>query len=159
MSTALAPNTPSALVLLSSVGAAATLGAALWLTRPSALDPALLEAPAHATPERSAESFIDAYLAEDYARAARFATPAFAKTVKQRPKHRSAQYAVANRRWLLQESHVIRADKLRFVGVLVTPDQDESTGWPVTLTLLRRDGTFRVDELHWPKGPPSAEPR
>ena len=81
MSAAAAISHPSALVVLSSVGAAASLGIALWLTRPSVQDVANTEGPAHATPERAAESFIDAYLAEDYARAARFATAAFAKTL------------------------------------------------------------------------------
>ena len=154
-----AARNPLLPVAISSVAAGAALALALSLTRAGEHDALGTDSAAHATPERVAESFIHAYLAEDYARAVTFATPAFAHDVRARHKHERQTQAIADRSWVLQESHVLRADKLRFLGVLVTDDQDESTGWPVTLTLLRRDGHYRVDELHWPKGPPTAGER
>jgi hypothetical protein len=146
-------------VLLSSAAAVAALGLTLWLTRPGTRDGFAPELAVRITPERAAEDFIEAYLLEDFARAASFATDTFARVVRARSKQRGgAAQSGGARTWLLQESHVLRADKLRFVGVLVQPGQDESAGWPVTLTLIRRDTRFWVDELHWPKGPPSEHP-
>jgi hypothetical protein len=154
---AVAPaRSPFTLVLLSSAGAAAALTLALTLTRPETHDPFSPNDASQLTPERAAESFIDAYINEDYARAAGTATPAFARSLRARPKHAQSGRADTTLSWLLQESHVLPADKLRFVGVLLHPGEEESAGRPVTLTLLRRDGRYRVDELHWPKGPPDA---
>jgi hypothetical protein len=150
---------PAVSVLLSSAAAAAALGLALWLTRPGTHEGFAPELAVRITPERAAEGFIEAYLVEDFARAASFATDTFARVVTARSKQTiSAAHGRVARTWLLQESHVLRADKLRFVGVLVEAGQDESAGWPVTLTLVRRDTRFWVDELHWPKGPPSEHP-
>jgi hypothetical protein len=146
-------------VLLSSAAAAAAMGVALWLSRPEIHEGFAPELAVRITPERAAEGFIEAYLVEDFARAASFATDTFARAVRARAKQNdSAAHGRVASTWLLQESHVLRADKLRFVGVLVRPGQDESAGWPLTLTMIRRDARYWVDELHWPKGPPSEKP-
>lgn len=153
-------SSPAVYVLLSSAAAGAALALTLWSTQPGAFDDHVPERAFRLTPERAAENFIEAYLAEDFVQAATFAAEPFARAVRSRPKRASQQQRAANNlRWLLQESHVLRADKLRFVGVLVGPGEDESSGWPVTLTLVRNAGArYRVESLHWPKGPPPELP-
>ena len=147
------------IVLVSTLAAAASLMLALAVTRPGAQDRFEGSHPQHATAEQVAERFVDAFLAEDYARAAGLATPAFARTVRERIGHRRTPPATAGCSWLLQESHMLRANKLRLVGVLLEAGQDESTGWPLAVTVVERRGRYLVDEVHWSKGPPTTPQR
>jgi hypothetical protein len=143
--------------LLSSLAAAAVLSLTLTVTRPRPGDNSALERTLRITPERAAESFIDAYQTGAFERAANFATGTLARGLRSRAK-RAAAVGGQTRLWVLQESHVLREDKLRFLGVLIRPDEDESLGWPIALTVVKRDGGFWVEDLHWPKGPPREEP-
>jgi hypothetical protein len=147
---------PAIWVLLSSLAAAGTLAVALFAAgRPSA---AALENE-HAlnvTPERAADSFIEAYQAQSFDRAADFATGTLQRALRAKAKHPSTHRESA-RVWVLEESHLLRQDKLRFLGVLVQPDEDESAGCPLALTVVKRDAGYYVEDLHWPKGPPQQE--
>jgi hypothetical protein len=148
---------PLRLGLLSSLAAGAALCLALSVTRPRAGDSSAVERTLRITPERAAESFVDAYQTGAFGRAANFATGTLARSLRERAKG-AAAVGGATRLWVLQESHVLRQDKLRFLGVLVRPDEDESLGWPIALTVVKRDGSYWVEDLHWPKGPPPEEP-
>ena len=148
---------PVGFCLLSSLAAAACLALTLIVTRPGAGPTAAEERVLRITPERAAEGFIDAYQAGAFERAAGFATGTLARALHTRAK-RSAAQGSNERVWVLQESHVLRQDKLRFLGVLVRPDEDENVGWPVALTVVKRNDSFWVEDLHWPKGPPREEP-
>jgi hypothetical protein len=148
---------PVGVWLLSSLAAAAGLSLALTLTRPRAGDSSALERTLRITPERAAESFIDAYQTGAFARAANFATGTLSRSLRSRARQPAA-VSGQTRLWVLQESHVLRQDKLRFLGVLIRPDEDESLGWPIALTVVKRDGSYWVEDLHWPKGPPREEP-
>jgi hypothetical protein len=143
--------------LLSSLAATASLALALTVTQPRPGDRSAVERTLRITPERAAESFIDAYQAGAFERAANFATGTLARSLRTRAKH-AAAVGGQTRLWVLQESHVLREDKLRFLGVLIHPAEDESLGWPIALTVIKRDGSFWVEDLHWPKGPPREEP-
>jgi hypothetical protein len=152
---------PVAIVLLSSAAAALALGAALALSRDagssSGLDADTL------TPERASEEFMAAYRTRDFAKAASWSTGELGKEMQKRarsaPRSQPSAASADGRRWVLQESHVLREDKLRFVGVLVEPSQDESAGWPVALTIVRRERRYLVEDLFWPKGPaPAVKP-
>jgi hypothetical protein len=145
---------PAGYLIASSATAGAALLLMLFWTRPGMLDSQTPESALQLTPERAAEGFIDAYLSEDYARAAGFALEPFASAVRARPRHDGRVASANTLSWLLQETHMLRGDRLRFVGVLLRPGQDEGSGWPVTLTLERDATRFRVEALHWPKGPP-----
>jgi hypothetical protein len=143
--------------LLSSLAASVCLALTLIATRPGAGPSAAEERALRITPERAAESFIDAYQAGAFERAAGFATGTLASALRTRAKRTAAQGG-NTRIWVLQESHLLRQDKLRFLGVLMRPEEDESVGWPVALTVVKRDDGFWVEDLHWPKGPPREEP-
>ena len=145
---------PARIVLLSALSASLALSAALALSR----DGAFARDPAPLRPERAAEEFMSAFRARDYARAASWATGHLLREMQKRAKSQKSSDGKDGsddgRSWLLQESHLLREDKLRFHGVLVRPDQDESSGWPVEVTVVRRDARYLVEDLHWPKGPP-----
>ena len=144
---------PARVVLLSALAASLALAGALALSR----EGAFARAPAPLRPERAAEEFMIAYRARDYARAARWTTGQLMREMRKRAKNqKSADRTLSSdgRSWLLQESHLLRDEKLRFLGVLVRPDQEESSGWPVEVTVVRRDASYLVEDLHWPKGPP-----
>jgi len=145
---------PARVVLLSALGAGLALGAALALSRGGAF----ARAPAPVRPERAAEEFMIAYRARDYARAANWATGSLLREMQKRAKNQKPAAAGVTsddgRSWLLKESHLLREEKLRFLGVLVRPEEEESSGWPVEVTVVRRDARYLVEDLHWPKGPP-----
>jgi hypothetical protein len=143
--------------LLSSLAASACLALALFATRPGAGPSVAEQRVLRSTPERAADSFIDAYQAGAFERAASFATGTLCDALRARAKGAAAQGGNP-RVWVLQESHQLRQDKLRFLGVLMRPDEDESVGWPVALTVVKRDDGFWVEDLHWPKGPPREAP-
>jgi hypothetical protein len=149
---------PTVYLLASSVAAGAALALTLFWTQPELVDGRTPESSLLLTPERAAEGFIEAYLSEDFARAAGFAAEPFAQTVRARPRHDATGVSTEKLSWLLQETHILRSDRLRFIGVLVQPGQDEASGWPVTLTLERHATRFQVEALHWPKGPPRKQP-
>ncbi|HEY2733987.1 MAG TPA: hypothetical protein VGI70_08380, partial [Polyangiales bacterium] len=126
-------------------------------SRPRAGDVSAEERALRTTPEHAAENFIEAYRAHAYARAADFANGSFARALRKRA-DRPAADGGNGRIWVLQETHYLRKDKWRFVGVLTKQDEDESLGWPIALTVIKRDDGYFVDDLHWPKGPPTEEP-
>jgi hypothetical protein len=152
------PFPPIAQLSISLGLSALTLGFALFATRPRPGDLTAQERAFRRTPEHTAEGFIEAYQAHAYARAAEYASGSFARALRKRADRPAADGGGNERSWVLQETHYLRKDKWRFVGVLLKENEDESLGWPVALTVIKRDGRYWVDDLHWPKGPPREEP-
>jgi hypothetical protein len=150
---------PGSVILASALAAACALGAALVITR---RHPGDFEAPDRAltiTPERAAEGFITAYRAESFERAASFATGPLARAVQAKARTVQAKMsepATDDRQFVLQESHVLRAERLRLVGVLVHPNQDESEGQAVSVVVMKAKGRYWVEDLEWPSAPAEA---
>lgn len=136
------------LVLASTVLAALTLTAALWLTRPSAEALSASERLTGSSPERAAESFIEAYQSGAFARAAHFATGQLAKVLAVRPAS-LADRAQAHESFVVHESHRLEAQRLRLSGVLVREGQAETEGKAVSLTLQKHNGRYLVEEITW----------
>jgi hypothetical protein len=140
------------LVLLSTLLAAAALLVALQLTRP-------LDADAYAgerlagTPERAAESFIEAYRSGAYERAAHFATGALAEQLRAQARTQpqpDARLARARETLIVHESHRMEQQRLRLVGVVLRDGQhDERQGTSVSLTLHKPSGRYLVEEISW----------
>ena len=137
------------LVLVSTVLAAGALSTALWLTRPraDALTPA--ERLSGSSPERAAESFIEAYQSGAFARAAHFATGPLAKTLAVRPKSLAERTETEHESFVVQESHRLERERLRLSGVLVREGQAEADGRAVSLTLQKHDDRYLVEEITW----------
>jgi hypothetical protein len=151
---------PGTVILSSAFAAACALGCVLWITRPR---PGEFEMPDRAltiTPERAAEGFITAYRAQAFERAASFATGSLARAVRARAQNPHTQNPPAapsdDRQFVLQESHVLRAQRLRLVGVLIHPNQDESEGQAVSLVVMKDKGRYWVEDLEWPSAPAEA---
>jgi hypothetical protein len=136
------------LVLCSAVLATVALTVALWLTRAS--DEALTasERSAGNTPERAAESFIEAYQSGAYARAAHFAAAPLAQKLAARPES-TVEQASEPESFVVQESHRLEQQRLRLSGVLVREGQAEAEGKVVSLTLQKLDGRYLVEEITW----------
>lgn len=142
-------RSPGVVVLSSSLLAAIALSIALWLTRAPSVDAWHTAADLTVTPERAAESFVEAFRRGAYARAASFATGALARSLRTRPPERAATTESDRRRFVLQESHWLRQGRLRLVGVLVNDGEDESAGQTVALTLMRREQRYFVEDVQW----------
>jgi hypothetical protein len=136
------------LVLCSALLATVTLSVALWLTRPSDEAASSGERSAGSTPERAAESFIEAYRSGAFERAAHFATGQLAQTLIGRAEG-PAQRAMEHESFVVQESHRLEQHGLRLSGVLVREGQAEAEGKAVSLTLQRQDGRYLVEEITW----------
>jgi hypothetical protein len=150
---------PNLSVLASSVCAIAALTFALWLTRARPGDAWELSPALTITPERAAEGFIAAYRTRAFERAASFALGPLAHalhagTLRPPP---AAEGGDA-RLFVLQESHVLKHDKLRLLGVLVLPEQDESAGQPISVTVLRQAGRYWVVDFQFLDAPSATEP-
>ena len=138
------------LVFGSAVLATLALGAALWLTRPPA-DAAMVNGRGSVrlignTPERAAESFIEAYRSGALERASHFATAELARTLADLPAGRPAP---EHESFVVQESHRLGAERLRLLGLLVHDGQAESDGTSVSLTLHKQNGRYLVEEITW----------
>ena len=143
------PRFPLKVLLLSSAAAALALGAALWLTRPTPQSAWEESTRLASTPERVAESFVRAYRARAYERAASLATGALAANLRGRRGARNdAQRAPDDgRRFLLQESHFLPHDRLRLVGALLRNDEEEAAAPTLHVMLTRKGTRWLVDEL------------
>jgi hypothetical protein len=135
-------------VLASALLAAATLTLALWLTRPSDQSAAFASERLSGTPERAAESFIDAYQSGAWDRAAHFATGELADKLQQRPPAERAASA-DHEAFVVQESHRMQGQRLRLVGVVVREGEAESAGKNVSLVLQKHAGRYLVEEIAW----------
>jgi hypothetical protein len=133
-------------VLASAVLAALTLSAALWLTRPRGDGLTASERLTGSTPERAAESFIDAYQSGAFERASRFATGELAQTLAARASDPSD---AEHQSFVVHESHRLDAQRLRLSGVLVREGQAESDGRAVSLTLQKHNDRYLVEEITW----------
>lgn len=138
-------------VLASAVLAALTLSAALWLTRPSGEALTASERLLGSTPERAAESFIEAYQSGAFDRAAHFATGELAQTLAARPKSLAERPETEPEResFVVHESYRLESQRLRLSGVLVREGQAESDGKAVSLTLQKHDDRYLVEEITW----------
>lgn len=149
---------PSLTVLASTLLAGLVLAASLWLTRGQSASAWREEAALTLTPERAAEGFIDASRRRAYERAAHFASGALARELRQRAKAaQPADDPPDARRFILQESHWLRGERLRLVGVLVNEGEDETAGQNVALTLSRYGDRYLVEDVEW-KEASEAEP-
>jgi hypothetical protein len=143
-------RSPHWTVLLSSVLAGLALAASLWITRGQSAAAWREEATLTLTPERAAESFIDASRRQAYERAAHFATGPLARELRGRAKSgEPASVAPDARRFILQESHWLRAERLRLIGVLVNDGEDETSGQTIAVTLVRHDDRYLVEDVDW----------
>lgn len=137
------------LVLASAVLAALTLSAALWVTRPSGAALTASERLTGSTPERAAESFIEAYQSGAFERASHFATGELARTLAARPKSFAERVETEREAFVVQESYRLEAQRLRLSGVLVREGQAESDGKAVSLTLQKHNDRYLVEEITW----------
>jgi hypothetical protein len=144
-------------VAVSTLAAGLVLASALRVSRPSAGDEPHSQLLQN-TPEHAAETFVAAFRAGDYTRAARFASGSFARALRARAKREPPEPSDDSRHLILQESYILPGERLRLSGVLVQTGEDESSGWPISLTLIRADARYWVDDLSWPKGPPPRTP-
>lgn len=136
-------------LLLSSAAAALALGAALWLTRPSedaGWQTWQQSARLTSTPERVAESFVEALRAQSFQRAARYATGALAAGLQQR-RDGLPREVRDGRRFLLQESHWLPHGRLRLVGALLRSDEEEAGAPTLELTLTQQGARWWVDDI------------
>jgi hypothetical protein len=137
-------------VLASALLAALTLAAALHATR--APDEPVNQAGDRltGTPERAAESFIEAYRSGAFQRAAYFASGALADDLRARAQREPAAATPAARdAFVVHESHRMAQQRLRLLGVLVHDGQAEDAGTPVSLTLHKQNGRYLVEEIAW----------
>jgi hypothetical protein len=148
---------PNRSVIVSSLCATVLLAAGLWLTRARPGDALDLLPALTVTPERAAEGFIAAYRAQAFERAASFATGPLAAALKAKTVRTAADSGDA-RVFVLQESHVLKHDKLRLLGVLVLPSQDESVGQPVSVTVIRNASRYWVTDFSFPDAPERTTP-
>jgi hypothetical protein len=138
------------LVLGSALLAALALVVALRLTQPAMSNAAFGREHLTDTPERAADSFIDAYRAGDNERAAHFATPALAKKLlAEQPLPRADEEPEQHQAFVVQESHRKDDQSLRLQGVLLREGEDENEGRSVSLVLQKLDGRYLVEELTW----------
>jgi hypothetical protein len=136
-------------VLASAVLAALTLSAALWVTRPSSDALTASERLMGSTPERAAESFIEAYQSGAFDRASHFATGQLAQTLAARPKSLAELIVTERASFIVQESYRLESQRLRLSGVLVRAGQAESEGKAVSLTLQKHNDRYLVEEITW----------
>jgi hypothetical protein len=136
-------------VLASAALAALTLSAALWVTRPSGDALTSGERLTGSTPERAAESFIEAYQNGAFDRASHFATGQLAQTLAARPKSLAERIETERESFIVQESYRLESQRLRLSGVLVHEGQAESEGKAVSLTLQKHNGRYLVEEITW----------
>lgn len=129
--------------------AAIALTAALWWTRPSGAGHAASDRLTGSTPERAAESFIEAYQSGAFERAARFATGELAQTLAVRPKSLTRHSAAEPETFNVLESERLPEGRLRLSGVLVREDEPEAEGRAVSLTLQKHDDRYLVEEFSW----------
>ena len=140
------PRIPLWPLLVSGAAAALALCAALWLTRPGE-DAAWQESVRLAcTPERVAESFVDAYRVRAFGRAARLATGPLAAAL-QRRKDGLTREPEDGRRFVLQESHWLPDGRLRLVGALLRNDEEEAAAPTLDVSLTRRGTRWLVDDV------------
>lgn len=137
------------LVLASAVLAASTLSAALWLTRPSSDALSASERLTGSTPERAAESFIEAYRSGAFDRASHFATGQLAQTLAARPSSLVERVETEHESFVVQESFRLESQRLRLAGVLLREGQAESDGEAVSLTLQKHNDRYLVEEITW----------
>lgn len=141
---------PFALVLASSVAAAIALVIALRLTRPAVSNAAFTREHLTDTPERAAESFIDAYRDGDFERAAHFATAPLQRKLRgEHPLPRADEDPEQHESFVVQESHRKDERTLRLQGVVLREGEDESEGRSLSLTLHKQDGRYLVEEFSW----------
>ena len=136
------------LVFSSALLAFAALALALWLTRPSEQSAAFASERSSGTPERAAESFIEAYSSGAWDRAAHFATGELADKLRQRPQTAHAA-ATDHQAFVVHESHRMQGQRLRLVGVMLREGEAESTGKNVSLVLQKQAGRYVVEEIDW----------
>jgi hypothetical protein len=130
--------------------AAVALTFALWLTRPTEQSATFASERLGGTPERAAESFIDAYRGHAFARAAHFATGKLAQTLQAEAQNKQpARAAGEHEAFVVHESHRMEGQRLRLVGVLVRDGEAESSGKSVSLTLHKAAGRYLVEEIEW----------
>jgi hypothetical protein len=126
------------------------LAIALWLTRPTELTAAFASERMSGTPERAAESFIDAYRSGALDRAAHFATGKLAQTLQAQAKRpQPAPAANEHEAFIVQESHRLEGQRLRLVGVLVHEGEAESAGKSVSVIVHKHTGHYLVEEIEW----------
>ena len=53
------------------------------------------------------------------------------------------------RRFILQESHWLRGERLRLVGVLLNDGEAEADGQTIALTLSRHEDRYLVEDVEW----------
>lgn len=140
---------PLWIVLGSALLAGATLASALWLTRPSEQSSVFASERVSGTPERAAESFIEAYQAGALDRAAHFATGKLAQELQAQKRPAPALTATEHPAFVVQESHRMPEHRLRLVGVLLREGEAESAGKSVSLTLQKHAGRYLVEEIAW----------
>jgi hypothetical protein len=132
----------------SALLAFATLALSLWLTRPSEQSAAFASEHLGGTPERAAESFIEAYRSGAWERAAHFATDELAAKLRQRP-HAEHVVTTDHEAFVVQESHRMQGQRLRLVGVMLREGEDESAAKNVSLVLQKHAGRYVVEEIDW----------
>jgi len=147
-------RSPWAIVLASMLGAGLALATALWLTRDAPPDVWYGSEHLALTPERAAESFIEAYRSGAFQRAARLSTGTLSRSLMERATRRAEPRAdIAQHAFVVQESHRLDNQSLRLVGVLVPTaaeaEAEESVGKPVSLTLVRHGSRYVVREVQW----------
>jgi hypothetical protein len=143
-------SSASKLVLASTVLAALTLTVALRLTRPGVSNLAFTREHLTDTPERAAESFIDAYREGDFERAAHFATRSLAAKLRtERPLPRADEEPEQHESFVVQESHRKDDQTLRLQGVVLREGEEESEGRSVSLTLHKQAGRYLVEDFSW----------
>jgi len=133
-------------LLASSSAAALALGAALWLTARGPDDEWQESARLSPTPERVAESFVDAYRARSYRRAASLSSGRLADGLRRRQDAVQREPA-DGRKFLLQESHWLPDGRLRLVGALLRNDEDEANAPTLQVSLTRKDSRWLVDDI------------
>jgi hypothetical protein len=136
-------------LLVSSAAAALALAVALWLTRAdedAGWQTWQQSVRLTSTPERVAESFVDALRAQGFQRAARFATGPLAAGLQQR-RDGLPREPRDGRRFLLQESHWLPQGRLRLVGALLRSDEQEAGAPTLELTLTQQGGRWLVDDI------------
>lgn len=137
---------PLWIVLSSALLAGATLTGALWLTRPSEQSSLLASERVSGTPERAAETFIEAYQSGALDRAAHFATGKLAQELKGQTRPAAAN---EHPTFVVQESHRMSGQRLRLLGVLLREGEAESAGKSVSLVLQKQAGRYLVEEIDW----------
>lgn len=145
---------PWALILTSAAGAGLALAAALWSTRAAPPDVWYGSEHLALTPERAAETFLEAYQSGALDRAAQVSAKPLSRKLLARAARGSSATKTGSapaehRSFVVQESHRLDDLRLRLLGVLVREGEPDSAGTPVSLTLIRDKSRYVVQEFEW----------